>query len=506
MMAGFSRFQFKSYRWLILIVVLVILPIVSLLHLGALLLYRRQNVYFVGNHYIHDASITETSHQHPLSNIECKGGEMLIRRVGKFSNFIAELNSSQHRQFDSGILNFSYAYDHIDMQQVFTEEFSSYDSLPANKTATYPGGYIYVMGVGQELSQCTRHLFGLCLYATTNHRKVVTPQMSNGGMNIGGLPFGEFYDVPSLNKQLLRFGYSEMATEDEFRNNCENQRKKVVVVFYEKPVRKSFPLFFHAAFRDKFDMYEKVKKAGWLNCTQYITEIPKTFEKDRNNADYYCVDKNMFENIELFKKILGDSKCVFINSWVDQSYVHWNRILPAGAPGAFKILYWFLDPSREVIDEANAFREMRIQRPYVAIHIRGAKFKNHSFLQPCFDIALEFVNALRRTRKVKTLFLSTDMSQFGGYTNKDKVSHQLFAEKSGAVIYDPNVAKRILKRIDRWKVSLTEVRLLSQSDHLITIGKGSFGNFIRNRYLWEHRNKQNWTLSKLCFNTASRFF
>ena len=508
-MAGFSSFQFKKYRWLILLVVVVILPIVSLLHMGALLLYRRQNLYFVANHYIHDTSstITETSCHQRSSNIEYKGGELLTGRVRKFSNFIAELNSSEHRQFDSGVLNFSYAYDHIDMEQVFTKEFSGYDSLPANKTASYPGGYIFVLSVGQELSQCTIHLLELCLYAATSHRKVVTPRMSNGGMRIGGLPFGEFFDVPRLNKQLLRFGYSELATEDEFKSNCENQRKKVLVVFYDKPESRGSPQAFHAAFRDKLDMYEKVKKAGWLNCTQYITEIPKTFEKDRNNADYFCMDGNLFgADVELFnQKVLGDSKCVFINSWVQLYNVHWNRLIPAGAPYAYKILYWFLDPSREIIDEANAFRDMRIQRPYVAIHIRGVKFKNHSFVEPCFDVALEFVNALRRTRKVKTLFLSTDMSQFGGITNKDKNSHQLFAEKSGAVIYDPNVAKR-LKRIDRWKVSLTEARLLTQSDHLITLGQGSFGNFIRNRYLWEHRNKQNWTFSKLCMGTAKRFF
>ena len=96
------------------------------------------------------------------------------------------------------------------------------------------------------------------------------------------------------------------------------------------------------------------------------------------------------------------------------------------------------------------------------------------------------------------------MSKFGGLTNKDKNSHQLFADVSGAVIYNPEVTG-MLKGRDRWKVSLTEVRLLSQSDHLITIGQSSFARFIRNRYFWEHRNRENWTLSTICMKTARRF-
>ena len=148
---------------------------------------------------------------------------------------------------------------------------------------------------------------------------------------------------------------------------------------------------------------------------------------------------------------------------------------------------------------------MKIQRPYVAIHIRGVKFRNKSFIQPCFDVAMEFVNALRRTRKVKTLFLSTDMSEYGGITNRDKITHYSLAEQSGAVIYDSSVTKRFKGKLDRWQVSLAEVRLLSQSDHLITIGHGSFNIFIMNRFNVEHLDSKNWTWNTLCHETALRY-
>ena len=118
---------------------------------------------------------------------------------------------------------------------------------------------------------------------------------------------------------------------------------------------------------------------------------------------------------------------------------------------------------------------------------------------------MEFVNALRRTRKVKTLFLSTDMSEYGGITNHDKVTHYSLAEQSGAVVYDPTVTKRFTNKVDRWQVSLAEVRLLSQSDHLITIGHGSFNIFILNRFHVEHLKSKNWTWTTLCHHTAQRY-
>ena len=504
LMRAFRRFSAvcPRRRYFILFIVTVIMPIVILLHLEPQFLYGKRSVFLVSNR-IYTAASTEISPPR-RSSFQRNEGQILSSRVQKFSNFIVELNNSEPRQFDSGVLNFSYTYNHFDLEQAFSKEFSGYDSFPTSETSPTYSGYVSVMYVGQELSQCTRHLLNLCLYASTSKRKVVTPRMSNGGMHMNGRPFSEFFNVSRLNKQLRRFGYSELAMEDEFWRNCDNERKKVVVVFYQKPFAKSRPRYF--GFPDKFDMYERVKKHGMVNCTAEVTGVPNMLKKYRNNTDFYCIDKDLFGNEQAFnEKVLGDSKCVFINSWNELYNVHWFRMKRPGAPVSFKLLYWFLDPSHEIVNEASVFREMRIERPYVAIHIRGVKFKNKTFLRPCFDIALEFVNALRRTRKVKTLFLSTDMSQFGGITNKDKNSHELLAQRSGAVIYNPNVAK-MLKGMDRWKVSLTEVRLLTQSDHLITIGQGSFGTFIRSRYLWEHRNKLNWTLATLCMKTAKRYF
>ena len=439
----------------------------------------------------------------PQRSIDCKGGEFLTNAVRKFSNFTVDLNNSYPRQFDAGLRNFSYEFNHADYKQAdFWKEFSGYEALPTRPAQTYRG-YISVLHVGQELSQCTRLLLQLCMYATVTHRKVVAPRMRNGEMGMYGLPFGDFFNVSGLNKHLKRFGYSELASEEEFSRNCDNERKRVVVVIHKRPNWRKGPF----TLRDKFGTYDKLVEQGWINCSEQVTTLPKPLRKyQMSDIDFYCMHGLVFENYTTFnEKILGDSKCLYISSWVHMYNMSWHEIRPPGVPIAFRLLYWYANPTAEIIKEVNAFTEMRIRKPYVAIHIRGVKFKNKTFLRPCFELALEFVNALRRAHKVKTLFLSTDMSQFGGITNKDHDSHQLFTEMSGAVTYDPEVTK-VFKSVDRWKVSLSEVRIMSQADHLITVGQGSFGRFIRHRYLWEHRNRQNWTLSTVCMETTTRFF
>ena len=351
---------YKRNLPLILLFLTVLIPIVVLLHQATQLLYGKESVYIAISNYFYVTASGETGPPRRHS-FEYNAEEILSSRVQKFSNFIVELNNSEAQQFNSSILNFTYKSYHMDAQKTFLKEFSSYDSFPTNQTSSKYRGYIYTMGVGQELSQCTRHLLELCLYAATSNRKCVTPQMRNGAMKMGGRPFGEFFNVSRLNKQLRRFGYSELASDQEFWTNCDGERKKVLVVFYEKPVRKGSLQFF--APHDKLGMYERVMKHGWLNCTEEIVTFPKMFKKYKNNTDFYCLDPNLFGSLKTInEKILGDSKCVFITQWNEQWKVNWRKITRDGAPGAFKILYWFLDPSLEIINEARASFSRRAHR------------------------------------------------------------------------------------------------------------------------------------------------
>ena len=480
---------------------IVALLLIVLVNLATLVFHYKQNHRDFNQATYDIVSSDGHANSQPRSRIDCKGGEFLTNAVREFSNFTVDLNNSHPRQFDAGVRNFSYEFNHVDKEFVISREFSGYEALPTRPPQTYLG-YIYLLGVGQELSQCTNHLFEFCLYATTSHRKLVAPRMHNGQMGWNGLPFGDFFNVSSLNKDLKRFGYSELASEEEFLRNCDNERKRVAVVFYEKPAKRG-----PYSLRDRDGTYEKLVKKSWMNCSGQVTTVPKPLRKYKmSDIDFYCMHGDLFRDFKTFnEKILGDSKCLYISNWVHMYHMGWEKRLPRGYPMPFKLLYWYANPAAEIIKEVNAFTEMRIRKPYVAIHIRGVKFRNKTFLQPCFELALEFVNALRRARKVKTLFLSTDMSQFGGITNKDHDSHKLFTEMSGAVTYDPEVTK-VFKSVDRWKVSLSEVRIMSQADHLITVGHGSFGRFIRNRYFWEHMNRENWTLSTVCMGTTRRYF
>ena len=122
--------------------------------------------------------------------MECNGGYLLARRIQNYSRFIAELNNSFPRQFDSGLLNFSYHYAHVDQGRILeenieynlTHKYMKYTSLHMEKTKVKYRGYIHIMSAGQELSQCTKHLFRLCFLAAISHRKVAAPRMKRGRM------------------------------------------------------------------------------------------------------------------------------------------------------------------------------------------------------------------------------------------------------------------------------------------------------------------------------------
>ncbi len=250
--------------------------------------------------------------------IECNGGYLLANRVRNYSRFVVELNNSFPRQFDSGILNFSYSYKYIDQGRIveerveynLTDTYRRYTSLHMGETKVKYRGYIYIMAAGQELSQCTKHLFRLCFLAGTSHRKVVAPRMKRGRMGWPvGVDFGEFFNIPLLNKQLLKFGYSELATQEEYLKSCENEKKTVVIVIYglNRVTRGIEP-------SENNNLYRQVLEVGWVECSVHVTQ--GFLKLDKNTTNYFCVHYTIFRSIQVFnEKILSDNKCVIIPQW-----------------------------------------------------------------------------------------------------------------------------------------------------------------------------------------------
>jgi hypothetical protein len=294
-------------------------------------------------------------------NVECNGGYLLAARVQRYSRFIADLHNSFPRQFDSGLLNFSYSYAHVDQGRIFeekieynlTDSYVKYSSLHMGKTKVRYRGYIYIMAAGQELSQCTKHLLRLCFLAATSHRKVVAPRMKRGRMGWeNGVNFGDFFNLPLLNKQLSKFGYSELATQEEYLRSCKDERKTIIIVMYglERLTRGIKP-------RENNNLYRKVLEVGWVECSAHVEE--EYWKLKKNTTEYFCVHYTIFRSIQAFnEKILRDNKCTVIPQWNELGDEWWNntfhQIKKTDVPKPRKILHWFITPSRTIVDEVRA--------------------------------------------------------------------------------------------------------------------------------------------------------
>ena len=293
--------------------------------------------------------------------VECNGGYLLARRIQNYSRFIADLNTSFPRQFDSGVLNFSYNYAHVDQGRILaenieynlTDKYMKYSSLHMEKAKVKHRGYIHIMSAGQELSQCTKHLFRLSFLAATSHRKVVAPRMKRGRMGWeNGVDFGDFFDLALLNQQLSKFGYSELATQEEYLKSCKSEAKTVIIVIYSlnrltRGIKQ----------RDNNDLYRTVLELGWVECSTHVQE--GFLKLTKNTTEYFCVHYTIFRSIQVFnEKILRDSKCAVIPQWNELGDEWWNntfhQMKKANVPKPRRILHWFSTPSKAIVDEVSA--------------------------------------------------------------------------------------------------------------------------------------------------------
>lgn len=367
-----------------------------------------------------------------------------------------------------------------------------------SNTTTPPkwNGYVKVMAVGEELSKSMTNFLTLAypFAPGLGRMKLVAPRIRDSSSALGatGYPIELFFNFDNLNRLLSNSGYSILAKEEEHEQACKGQTTFIVQEF-KNPMAKSWLLTQEV----RHELFEKRGGDIWVDCT------PKNV-KDVNDTKRYVCTKE-FNVTRLQKNALKDAKCIVIPKWND----HGGRIAIGGEPHPLsigQIFTWFATPSDTLMEEAQRFEELFLERPYVAIHIRSCHIRvMPSTLERCFKLAMEFVKALKSTRNVKSLFLSSDMTKYGSVASSGYARHSKLVAMSGAVTYSPNATGKV-KLIQKATVSLTEMLLQTRSDHLITLGSGSFHGFIVNKFHVHHVNidPSKWSLIKICNNARNR--
>lgn len=202
---------------------------------------------------------------------------------------------------------------------------------------------------------------------------------------------------------------------------------------------------------------DHINYKGWVDCT------PKSKKITNETKKYICT--NRFPVVKPQKSVLKNAKYIKIPIWIDPGLNNTN--MGESRLHTDRVFNYLAKPNDLLIEEAKTFRELTLRRSYIAIHIRSGHIRRFpSTVQRCFKLALEFIKALKSTRNVKSVFISSDMSEYGSPVNRKHFQDE-FAAMAGAVTYDPRVTGK-LKIVEMYMVSLTEMLVLLQGDHLIT--------------------------------------
>ena len=357
-------------------------------------------------------------------------------------------------------------------------------------------GYLKVHRYGEELSKQMKIFLAVPNFPGFQKMKLVAPRFTNGySKSNGPTPFDAVYNLDELNQVYSNNGYPPIVSDKEYDDVCKHSKPIYSVVFVPPPENDRRQRY-AKEIREKLYGKDGKGEAQWTICDG--ENIPRGVGVSKNKRDVICTTFRF--NISILRQsVLKDVKCIEVPEWTDHGLI--DQSGPNGL-SPYDIFHYLLNPSDVLINEANTFIEQNLEKPYIAIHIRSLHISEApSSVERCFMVGMGIIDALKKKRGVKSIYISTDMNKYGGKSSYVPGFEEYLAEKSGAVRYNPKTTGRP-KDLSRTAISITNVLILSQSDHLIAIGSGSFREFVMTQFLKKHFEKdpKTWSMVRMCEN------
>ncbi len=380
--------------------------------------------------------------------------------------------------------------------EAFTRAKNITKRAKRNKLRTQWDGYLRVHMFGEEVSKQMRIFLALPNYPGFEKMKIVAPRFGNGiSGSKGPTPFDAVYNLDELKEVFAENGYPPIVSEQEYDDVCKHSKPIYVVAFIPSSGNRGTDNIADQLYgKDR-----KGKDERWIDCDFHKSLILRRVGvKNMTERKMLCTTYE-FNISTLRETVLKNAKCIEIPVWGH------HGLFDIGGPDRLtpdEIFYYVLNPSDMIVNEVNTFTEQYLERPYVAIHIRSTHIKTPpSTTDRCFKLAMKVVETLKEKRGVKSVYISTDMNEFGGLTSYDAGHEEYFAAISGGILYYPNATGQ-LRDISRTSISITNVLLLRKSDHLIAMGSGSFHGFVMGQFLGEHFEKdpKTWSMIRICEN------
>lgn len=405
-------------------------------------------------------------------------------------------------------------------------------SFEIDSTAPRYPKYLFVLSHYEQLGKTTENLLQLAAVATRMKRSVVQPFVRDSrmcGLQAGYIgeqrikrrhfrPLSVYFNVNHMNNLLSNAGYANLVELDDYRMHCSSGIEKTTllhILYEDVDTREHLAKWYNLSTAESIKLLEETKLKGWSNCS-FIDKglnISKRIGHIKVGRQI-CIDPEVVKDIDVLeKKILHGDPCVVIVHWrgTGKGRTHFEpdvRTQP-------RDLVHKLQPSYVILNELKKVKtKLGLNNPYIAVHIRAERqleWYGVEKLVKCFSVLVKYVIKLKHDHHINRVFLATDLNGFGSDTliplaNKDptlakrlKGFQDLFIRDLKPVLYVPRRTKDWLF-MDRGVVAITEMNLLIEGTHLVTIGSGTFQEWILKVFLEQHSKDKDlfWSVTRVC--------
>ena len=387
--------------------------------------------------------------------------------------------------------------------------------------------YLFIFQHYEQFGKTTENLLQLCSIAAYGGRTVVEPFVRDSrlcGLRTGWWgdsltrsrlfhPLGLYFDIRIMNERLSHNGYSTLQPLSKFKQACNRTNANLTLVhFLYSDGKRTTKKWFNLNERQYKHIYSKSKMTGWTSCLV----IDKGLNVSQRlggmrTGRQLCVNAEMVtDHIVFEKQVLKGDKCVVIIHWkgfgTNRTHFKPRVKLPA------RDIVHQLRHSNFIIQEAELFRRVFLEKPYIGVHVRAERqvlWYSSSALVKCINFVIKAVKGLKQKHKIDRVFLATDLTQYGsdillpGSSTMHLGKNLNYFEKHlsdglNPIKYSPNEKEPLL--MDHGVVAIVEMNILSHSNHLVTLGSGSFQEWVMALFIENKKDSKqlDWTITRVC--------
>ena len=372
--------------------------------------------------------------------------------------------------------------------------------VPTEKVA----GYIRVLHYSEQMTMSVRALIALAGQAKIGDRNILSPRVKDSRFGPNGFSLGKYFNMAYFNKVLALSNYAALVGEKDYEAECSlaNSSHVIIHFLYERD-HKHTKKRLH--FNEKPHISVRTSPTGRVGSAK--CPAPRHSLARNLNAKYICVDVGkVTEWSKLEKEVIQGARCVTITNWRGIGNTFRTHFTEKHLKVYRKDLQFLLQPSVHILREADRYRRV-FDGPYIGVHLRAEKIlstHNVSQLLCCVRVLGELIKALKAISGITQVLIASDARSFGSYEWKKleelhgevlKNLHSSLISTVDGVEYKPTAGY-----LDHGIVALVEMNLLTRARHLIAVGKGSFQEWIKSKFLEQHRGvyEPSWSLITMC--------